>query len=251
MPDQRLWDQFGSDFDFPDFRGTPQSYVIASSGRTGSHLLAALLFDTGLMGAPFEYLHPKHSVSWQERLAVSGSLAEVLNALVRRRTSPNGVFGVKAHWPQFQPLLKVGLPDFMQQARYIRITRRDRIAQAVSMEIARQSGAWISHHVQKAAPVYCGDSIRKTLADLQREDAAWSDYFTAAGIEPVPILYEDLIADPGSNVAMILAHFGLEARGCSESPAHAPKRQATALNEEWISRFRAEYGSSSNCGAGS
>lgn len=242
MPDKTLWDQFEASFDFPEFSGIPQCYVIASSGRTGSHLLAALLFDTGLMGAPFEYLHPKHSAVWQERLAVSGSVADVLRALVRRRTSPNGVFGVKAHWPQFQPLLKVGLPDFMKQAHYIRITRRDRIAQAVSMEIARQTGAWISHHVQKATPIYCGDSIRKTLADLESEDAAWSDYFAASGIEPVRVLYEDLIADSRSNVAMILARLGLVAHACRESPPHAPKRQATAVNEDWISRFLADYG---------
>ena len=45
------------EYDFPEFDRRAQPYVIAESPRSGSQLLADLLWRTGLMGAPGEYLN--------------------------------------------------------------------------------------------------------------------------------------------------------------------------------------------------
>ena len=48
----------GPAFDLPTPHSPRRTYVIASTPRTGSTLLARALWDTGLVGAPKEYLNP-------------------------------------------------------------------------------------------------------------------------------------------------------------------------------------------------
>ena len=52
---------------------------------------------TGLLGVPFEYLNPVNLSEWQKRLGVLGPEA-TLREIRKRRTSGNGVFGLKAHF---------------------------------------------------------------------------------------------------------------------------------------------------------
>ena len=47
------------------------------------------------------------------------SPADYLQRLLEVRTSPNGVFGFKAHWPQFQFAALAGLMDWFPGARWI------------------------------------------------------------------------------------------------------------------------------------
>jgi LPS sulfotransferase NodH len=93
------WNPFDSECDLPRYVGRPaHQYLIASSQRSGSYLLSYLLRETGQLGFPLEYLHPEHAPMWRQRFGVS-SMNEVILNLFERRTSPNGWFGIKAHWP--------------------------------------------------------------------------------------------------------------------------------------------------------
>src|SRR2546422_3118854 len=76
------------------------SYMVCSVPRSGSSLLCELLCTTGRAGAPTEFFDPElmeqFSATWQVE-----SLEDYLEALLHKKTSPNGVFGVKVHYGQF------------------------------------------------------------------------------------------------------------------------------------------------------
>src|ERR1700756_2015730 len=76
------------------------TYVIASTPRSGSSLLAAGLVATGVAGRPEEYFTPEHIGSYKEdlKLPMNCSWAEYLTKVMAFAATENGVRGVKIHW---------------------------------------------------------------------------------------------------------------------------------------------------------
>jgi LPS sulfotransferase NodH len=234
------WDQFGADYDFPAFTGTARSYLIASTPRCGSHYLGHLLRGTGLLGSPLEYFSRGRMADWQARLGTTAH-RDLFKRLLRRRTSPSGWFGVKAHWPQFEPIAAdAELFDFFHLQLFVQLTRSDRVAQAVSLVIAQQTSAWISFQPPTRQPIYDAAAIAAALAGIDHQLDCWQRFFATRGIEPLLLSYDDLVADPAVSVRRVLACCGLPA---ADLPIHAtllPQRQASPLNQAWAERFRAE-----------
>jgi LPS sulfotransferase NodH len=229
------WNPFDSECDFPRYAGRPaHQYLIASSQRSGSYLLSYLLRETGQLGFPLEYLHPEHAPMWRQRFDV-GSMNEVILKLFEWRTSPNGWFGIKAHWPHYVWARKQGVDDVLRLGRFIRMERKDRLAQAVSLALARKTGAWVSLQQNGAAPPYDSAAIAGALDTLDRHSRAWDEWARSNGIEPIHILYEDLVADPLGVVNRVLDEFGLDQ--VDELPPVPLKKQASAVNGEWIRRY--------------
>lgn len=244
MPDQRgkaAWEQFSDAFNWPEYTGKPSTYILASTGRSGSHFLAHQLFETGMLGSPFEYFHPRHFARWQKELNTS-SVKQVIAALQKLRTSPTGWFGVKAHWHQFDEMMtttELGMhfiPDHV-----IRIERRDKLAQAISMVIAKQTKAWISFHTPQVEPQYDFAAIKTEMTELDRQNAAWVEHINSTGTPSSVVYYEDLVANPGSSINMILSDMNLPEFDRPTAPVtDGPQLQATNRNMEWHARFSRE-----------
>ena len=234
------WDQFGPDYDFPDFPGLPKSYLIATTPRCGSHLLGHLLAATGMLGSPLEYFSKGRLRDWQERLNARDR-AELFTTLFRRRTSPSGWFGVKAHWPQFAQIAN-DLPVFelFNFQRFVHIERRDQLAQAISWVIAQQSAAWISFHAASEEPTYNFAAIENALQVIDAQTGTWKQFFADQAIEPLTVIYEDLVADPDATVDRVLAHCGVDRDPAHARPTSQPRQQASARNHEWAHRYRQE-----------
>jgi len=232
------WDQFGPDYDQPTYEGRSRTYVIASMPRSGSHMLGHLLHATGQLGSPLEYVHRRHLATWQKTLGEPTRTA-TLRAIMRRRTSPSGWFGVKTHWPQFQAVLEdAELFAALDVQEWIRITRSDRVAQAVSLVIAQQTQAWISFHEARREPEYDFDAIAAAVRNLAEQESAWDAYFAEQGIEPLTVVYEEMLDDPAAVVTTVCARLGVSMpRPVSRSQT---ARQATGVNAEWRHRFLAE-----------
>lgn len=234
------WDQFGTDYDFPEFTGTPRSYLIATTPRCGSHYLGHLLRNTGVLGSPLEYFSRGRITDWQARLGTA-TRKELFSQLLRRRTSPSGWFGVKAHWPQFEHVMSDPmLLDLFRLERFVQLVRSDRLAQAVSLVIAQQTSAWISFHALKRQPVYDTPAIAAALAGIDHQLSCWQAFFLSRGIEPLVLDYDDLVADPAACVQRVRDRCGLPATAASRPVSLLPQRQASAVNREWADRFRAE-----------
>jgi LPS sulfotransferase NodH len=90
-----------------------------------------------------------------------------LDLVFRLGTTPNGVFGAKLMWNNMPDVLEKlwELPRFARLDRaatfhalspnlhVIRLTRRDRVRQAVSWARAAQDGVWVVSEAEPAAPV--------------------------------------------------------------------------------------------------
>ena len=233
-------------FDMPVVK-TQDRYLICSSLRSGSTLLSQYLHATGVAGVPFEYLNDANMQAYGERKGETiqdiGSYIQEIETL---RTTSNGVFGMKAHFRQTvrmvrtQQLMKEFLKHF---DKLIKISRHDKIAQAISLCRATQTGIWTSLHnndeEEHSQFIYCSREIAKALSSLFDEDAGWEAAITESGLQALDISYEDLVSKPQDTINTVLQYLGLKEISIMPLKPLITK-QADHINECYRSQFLAE-----------
>src|ERR1700753_662009 len=99
--------RFGDRYDYPPIEGSPRlQLMIASIPRSGSTAFCNDLWNTGVLGAPMEYLNLKwlgQQGRWGKEI---GDLLEYWRTLQTIRTSPNGVFSYKMFVGNYFSVLK-------------------------------------------------------------------------------------------------------------------------------------------------
>lgn len=250
----------GPDWDLPPPTAPIRPYVIASSPRTGSTLLARLLWDTGLVGAPKEYLNPMQLRDWGLRLgspARKAALAPLrgravglagrppllprdlqahLAQVIQRRSSKDGFFGLKLHFHHHQqhcsatPLTQL----LGARPRWIHIHRQDRLAQAISWERALQSGRWASTQGPGLPQRYSRRRIQQALDRIERQERGWARILE--GEEQISLSYESLLTDRQGSLRRILAFLGADED--TLLPPDPLQRQADHRSQAWAARFR-------------
>jgi LPS sulfotransferase NodH/2-polyprenyl-3-methyl-5-hydroxy-6-metoxy-1,4-benzoquinol methylase len=218
-----------------------KSYMIASSYRCGSQYLCWQLWQTGVLGAPCEYLNPGYELRVLMKRFGVFSYSDYIAKLIERRTSKNGVFGMKEHYHHFDAFLKA-CPDLLEvlaPVSYIYINRRDKLAQSVSLAKALQTNWWSSRMEEGPKPPleYNRDLIEKCLKEVEAQDTGWQQWFEARNIVPYHVTYEDLTADAGSVVRKIVELVGVENDAPERVNVPPAKKQSDETNEEWIVRF--------------
>ena len=222
-----------------------KSYIIASSARSGSNFLSSLLWHTGVLGAPCEYLNPNFEMHTMMNRLKASSPADYLARLLECRTSRNGIFGLKSHFHNFEAFLK-GYPGFLKAiapVAYVYISREDKVAQAVSMAKAYQTAAWTAAMKgNRRTPRYDRALITKCLEEIGQQELSWLKWFDAHDIEPFTVTYEDLAADPEAVVDDIVEFLGAENDTPEEVLAPEMAKQGDQSNVEWVEQFRRETG---------
>lgn len=223
-------------------------YIIACTTRTGSTLLCDLLAQTGRHGAPhefyeeilFEPLVKPHGdfATYAEELADPARYWRKLRAALG---SPGGGFGVKVQARQLQwftPVFESSAAPELAQARYVRLSREDKLAQAISGVKALQTGSWHSNQAASAEPHFDADAIALQLEKIARWEAAWDAFFEERGLAPLCLTYEDLVADLPGALEAVGEHVRLPL-AADEAAALRPriKRQADGVNVAWRERF--------------
>jgi LPS sulfotransferase NodH len=219
--------------------------MVCSIPRSGSSLLCVLLASTGLAGAPAEFFHPDKMRLLRERWGVE-TLEDYLRELLARKTSPNGVFGIKAHWGQYKPLLGESDPrDVLPNPRLVFIKRRDRLRQAVSWVRALQTQQWADGEgprVERPA-AFDHDHITQKLMRIDREEDVWEAFVGRHAITPHRVVYEDFVEAQEQTVRGVLDAIGVDAPADLHLPPPALDRQADELSDEWVERYLAEVAS--------
>jgi LPS sulfotransferase NodH len=232
--------------DFPDSPPLRKSYVVASSYRSGSTYFCSRLWRTGVLGAPAEYLNVglgrmlRHVM--QSRLQAT-SPEDYFAKLLACRTSSNGVFGMKAHYHHFAEALAwcPSMIGLLSPVSYIYISRRDAVAQAVSMAKALQNNRWSSMDSEVAIDLrYDEPLISQCLEEVQQQRIGWLRWFELNNITPFVLNYEDLIADPAGAVGSVMKLLEVEGDAASEIFPPEIKKLGDATNIEWAARFRGE-----------
>ena len=229
-------------------------------------LLLGLLESTGVAGRPQSYFRVPDERKWAERWRLPRTpdggfaYADYVDAARTAGRTGNGVFGAKLMWGthehlitqlgRIHPDLAADPPALLRRVfgrtRFVQLRRTDELAQAVSWVRAEQTGTWfVGGHGEisgrdgtERPPTYDADRITDVLRMIREHTAGWEQWFTAHGIQPYPVRYEDLTHDLTGVTHAVLDSLGL-ARPAGQVVTARHERQRDQLNAEWISRYRA------------
>src|SRR3954447_2458778 len=243
-----------------------KSLLVCATPRSGSTLLCALLDGTGVAGRPREFFErlahsglPRQPREYFEQVEDSKLLellaptdpgtpdpGDPIPQALAEGTTDNGVFAAKLMWthlldlaerfgrPADAALLRERFPD----PRYVHVTRRDKIAQAVSLWRAVQTRAWRAGEVtENGNAVYHAGAIGYLAGQLSEHDDAWRTWFSTNRVEPLTIVYEELAADTSGVTAEVIDHLGV---GAAEIPEPPLRRQGDDRSARWVERYRVQ-----------
>lgn len=249
-----------------------RSLLICGNQRSGTTMLCRALEDTGLCGRPEEYFLAEDPVQLPEwRFWEDGFYGvqhgakdreDYLRIVYGLGTTPNGVFAAKLMWnnvpwavrkfQEMSPFAAMGRAAIFSTAfpglRVVNVTRRDRVAQAVSWARMAQDGVWVVSDDEPAIPARTPEYDFELISALERlitvGEQQWRMLYEELGLTPYEVVYEDLVTPGGlaAAVAGVLEHVGLEMPG---DLVLSPRthRQADFLNDDWTARYLAERSS--------
>lgn len=242
------------------------AYIICATPRSGTTLLTDLLTDTGVAGQPDSFFRTASMRSWwarELRVSVAGWEGEVrfdrafLDAVVKQGTAHTSLFGMRVMWRDFPNLLerlRILFPNLASDkariqaafglTHYIHLTRQDKVAQAISLLKADQSGLWHLHAdgserervKPNQEPVYDPQVLAEQVAAYEQHDAAWLNWFAAQNIEPTRITYEGLAANPQATLATVLTAVGQDPI-IAKTVRPRTTKLANRESREWAARF--------------
>lgn len=215
--------------------------ILFSTPRSGSTMLTDLLQQNDLClpheyFQPFQYL-PILAERWGCVESKHVNKVSFLENLIKFRSYPSGWLGINLHGehlPVFSKFEKI-MPDVNQH--YIHLVRRDVIAQAISYDIAVQTGRWSSKFESNIDATYNYSTIKSRLNMIQQQNALISAYVKSRNITYKTIYYEDLITDPKNTLDFILPDL-LDDQDFVNSTM---KKQASNTSEDWAERFSHDY----------
>jgi LPS sulfotransferase NodH len=233
------------------FEGSPPphvSFIVCALPRSGSSLLCELLAATELAGAPSE-VFDRNQMQEYRRVWSAHTLDDYLTALTAKKTSPNGVFGIKAHYHQLvetfgdTELTRVSPADLgnvFPDLRLVYISRLDHVRQAVSFARATQTEQWTSAHDAATTPTYDREQIGSLLEWIEREELAWEVFFDESEAPLFRVVYEDFVEAIEETTTDVLRFLDVDLPPKFELPTPTIGRQADEINDEWAARYLAE-----------
>lgn len=185
--------------------------------------------------------------------------------MIREGSAGTGVFGLRIMWPSLADASRrldaiegdhadvaARFAKAFGPTLYIHLSRQDKLAQAVSLIRAEQSGLWHraadgterERTAPPQTPIYDAARIAEVLNELQSDDGAWTVFFSTRGITPHRLTYETLTANPEKTLTGILSALGQDSKA-SERMLVQTSKLANAESLEWADRYRREARSTS------
>jgi LPS sulfotransferase NodH len=214
-----------------------RGYAICTEARSGSVFLSHLLRSTGRLGKPWEFFHDPAVA----RAVVADPEAELLR-LAREAATPNGVYGLKVFTPHFDMVVGARWAERLPGLAFVHLSRRDLLAQAISLARALQTGQYKGDQPPGAAPLYDRAQIADCLARIAWGQARWESWFARNGIEPLRLVYEEVAAAPQAAVDAVARLVGLDGPVPVDASQVAVRVQRDAATLEWRERFVRETG---------
>ncbi|TIX50048.1 Stf0 family sulfotransferase [Alteraurantiacibacter aquimixticola] len=209
-------------FDFPERAWQPQiSYLLASVPRAGSTYLSHLLWRTGCLGAPLEYLNFEPAGPYGFAHGDRAKQVQLWQRALVRRTSPNGVFGLKA-FPALLHDLQLGNPALVDEVirfllgsgsarKVVRLRRREGDAHAISYARATLSGIWRQEQEEggRPEPAYSAEAVERAAISIEQQEAAWDAMIRDLQITPLVLWFEDVLEDGKGAAEQVVDYLGI------------------------------------------
>jgi LPS sulfotransferase NodH len=232
------------------------NYAICYVQRSGSTHLTSLLQNTGVAGKPADFFNAgyrdmplerrqvfertgAHSIASAAERYSCRSVADYLNLVASLTRSANGVFGVKMDLSHSSILLRRNLFwNTNWNWKYIYLTRRDLLLQAISYYVASTTGLWSSLSIGQKAVEFDERPIAEKMLYLADVMSRWECVFGVLGIKPLRIFYEEIESAPEETLTRCLRHIGVE-----YTPRQAPiessfRKQRTSQTDVWAAAVR-------------
>jgi LPS sulfotransferase NodH len=239
-------------FDFAPFARKPDiAYLLASVPRAGSTFFSHVLWRTGCLGAPLEYLNFDPAGPYFFAANSADAQQQLWRSVLRRRTSPNGVFGLKAFPTQLQalhrtnpPLLADVLATMLPREgprRVVYLRRRDRLAQTVSLARAAMSGVWRKEQERPdAAPLdYSREALEAAQRGIEFQEELWERMLADLRVEPLRVWHEDALADPHGIARQVADYLGVALDPAAAVDVPQIVKQSRGDADNWVERYRA------------
>ncbi len=186
-----------------------KKYVILFTPRSGSSWLTKMLKDTEVLGNPTEWINPDHiQLSRQEMQCETESIDELFTRLIKKRSSPLGIFGIEItsiHYDKFIVNRDTFQKYFSEEnTKFILLTREDIVAQAVSLYKAVKTKVFHSPEAKRQMDVpFNSDEIKKWVNHILKQEQDLDRIIRDNGITPLRISYEFMCSNPDAVVNMI------------------------------------------------
>lgn len=225
-----------------DTRGLEQSLLLLSTPRCGSTLFCEALNNSGQLGVADEWLNYEYFATWTFVLGHTDfDLQEYINWIARKTMRDTGVLAINWHIGQVIGMnndFGLGLQS-MDFKRVVYLSRRDKIAQAVSLAKAVATNQFRSYEEATKVADLSFPAISKVLKSIidfdtfthtvlrEHIDFEW-DYEDFKNIG-------DVSTRPCEHYATILKEFGAAPQAYYSSGNL--KKQGDDTNERAASRF--------------
>lgn len=245
-----------------DFRARPQGpdlgYLLASVPRAGSTYCSHLLWQTGCLGAPLEYLNFEPGGPYGFAASSPQLQLQLWRSVTTRRCSPNGVFGLKAFAPQLDQLQRTN-PDLLEAVlatvlprgrprRVVYVRRRDRLAQTVSYARASLSGIWRKEQECADAPKpgYSSEALEAAERGISLQESVWERMFNDLSIEPLTVWHEDMMADGFAATRAVARYLGVTIDASAAVQVPKIEKQTEGDSRAWAERYARSQGSAAD-----
>jgi hypothetical protein len=223
--------------------GLDRKLFVAMTSRTGGKVLSEALIPFGLLVDEYFSVGNVRRLRDQRGLRNYGELC----AYHAAENAPHGAFGARGNVQMMAPLFLAGeFPDAIPHWKFVYLTRRNLVRQAISLVIAEKSGAWTSRTPAKRAVVdadYSAAEIARQMRGISRLQARLEVFFAIHDIKPLRLTFEDLIADIPGTASKVANHCKLVPQpdfASKKGKAKPLEPQSSELNIEWERRFRGD-----------
>ena len=225
-----------------------KTIVIFFTPRSGSSWLTDILAQTKVLGRANELFNPNFLPKSSAALQ-----ADTLDAYIeaaRRQLNVGGVFSFEVTMHQLRAVFdsEDDFHDRFRNSTFVWLTRRDIVAQAVSLAKMVETKVAHSPYVTDDELIsaeekfeYSDSGVKRWIEHILHAEKGTEAYFRKHNVTPLRLVYESMVDEGAPTIAEKIAseagvHLNLKA---PISETH--QKIATSLNAEFAQRFRRRH----------
>lgn len=145
----------------------------------------------------------------------------------------------------YRPALDI-LEEAFGEIKYIWLTRRNKVRQALSRWKAMHTSQWHKFKDQQQKSTLdtrlpTREELNKHISQLCIDDAYWEEFFTKNGITPLSLVYEDFVRNPEQVILRVLNYLEVKTAGTIHFPGFKQRKMASSNANGYINSYYQDY----------